>query len=142
MDVDTARILSIIGLLTVGSRGQAAYQRLSACLERLPSRSGLSQLGVNLGEGQYLSAHCLQESIMRWQDHIEQKADVLQGKPVIKGTRISVELILERLGDGWTDGHLLQSFPHLRAEHIRAAQAYAAVSLAADEFLFLNEPAA
>ena len=63
---------------------------------------------------------------MRRQDHIEQKPEVLCGKPVIKGTRISVELILERLGDGWKEDDLLQSFPQLGPEHIRAAQAYAA----------------
>jgi uncharacterized protein (DUF433 family) len=79
---------------------------------------------------------------MRWQDHIEQKPDVLCGKPVIRGTRISVELILERLGDGWKEEDILQSFPHLRPEHIRAAQAYAAAALAADETVFLSEPAA
>jgi len=80
--------------------------------------------------------------IVRWQDYIEQKPDVLRGKPVIRGTRISVELILERLGDGWTEDELIQSFPHLRPEHIRAAQAYAAAALASDEFVFLDESAA
>lgn len=79
---------------------------------------------------------------MRWQDHIERKPDVLCGKPVIKGTRIAVELILERLGDGWKEDDLLQSFPHLKADHIRAAQAYAAAALSTDEMLFANEPAA
>ncbi len=79
---------------------------------------------------------------MRWQDPIERKPDVLCGKPVIKGTRIAVELILERLGDGWKEDDLLRSFPHLKAEHIRAAQAYAAAAISTDELLFTNEPAA
>lgn len=79
---------------------------------------------------------------MRWQDHIEQRPEVLRGKPVIKGTRISVELILERLGDGWKEDDFLKAFPHLKPEHIQAAQAYAAAALATDEVLFLNEPAA
>lgn len=80
--------------------------------------------------------------MVSWRDYIERKPDVLGGKPVIKGTRISIELILQRLGDGWTEHELLQSFPHLRPEHIRAAQAYAAAALASDEFVFLDEPAA
>lgn len=80
--------------------------------------------------------------MMRWQDHIEQKPDVLCGKPVIRGTRISVELILERLGDGWKDEDLLQSFPQLSIEHLRAAQAYAAAALSSDETVFVPEPAA
>lgn len=79
---------------------------------------------------------------MRWQDHIEQKPEVLGGKPVIKNTRISVELILERLGDGWKEDDLLKSFPQLRHEHIQAAQAYAAAALSSDESIFVNEPAA
>jgi uncharacterized protein (DUF433 family) len=79
---------------------------------------------------------------MRWQDHIEHTPDVLGGKPVIKGTRISIELILERLGDGWNDDDILKSFPQLKAEHIRAAQSFASAALATDETLFLTEPAA
>ena len=79
---------------------------------------------------------------MRWQDYIEQRPEVLCGKPIIKGTRISVELILERLGDGWSQDDILQSFPHIKPEHIQAAQAYAAAALATDEILFLQEPAA
>lgn len=79
---------------------------------------------------------------MNWQDYIEQKPEVLRGKPVIRGTRISVELILERLGDGWSPEEILQSYPHLKAEHIQAAQAYAAAALATDEILFPKEPAA
>ncbi len=76
---------------------------------------------------------------MRWQDYIESNSKVMVGKPVIKGTRITVELILERLGDGWTDVELLASFPHLKPEHIRAAQAYAAAALATDEVIFLGD---
>lgn len=76
---------------------------------------------------------------MRWQDYIERNPKVMAGKPVIKGTRITVELILERLGDGWSEGELLAAYPQLKAEHIRAAQAYAAAALATDELVFLGE---
>jgi len=79
---------------------------------------------------------------MKWQEFIEQNPQVMLGKPVIKGTRITVELILERLGDGWTEAQLLESFPQLRPDHIRAAQAYAAAALAADETVFLSDDAA
>ncbi len=79
--------------------------------------------------------------MLNWRDHIEQRPDVLAGKPVFKGTRLSVELILERLGDGATEADLLESYPRLRPEHIRAAQAYAAASLAADETVFTDQPA-
>ena len=79
---------------------------------------------------------------MRWQDHVEHKPDVLGGKAVIKGTRIAIELILERLGDGWKEDDLLRSFPQLRREDIQAAQGYAAAALSKDELTFINEPAA
>lgn len=78
---------------------------------------------------------------MKWQDYIECDPEVMVGKPVIKGTRITVELILERLGDGWTEAELLKSFPRLTAEHIRAAQAYAAAALSSDELIFIGEDA-
>jgi len=70
---------------------------------------------------------------MLWQSHIEQNPDVMLGKPVIKGTRITVEFILERLGAGWTEAQLLHSHPHLKAEDIRAALIFAAKTLASDE---------
>jgi uncharacterized protein (DUF433 family) len=79
---------------------------------------------------------------MRWQDCVERNPKVMVGKPVIKGTRITVELILERLGDGWSEAELLVSFPHLKLDHIRAAQAYAAAALATDEIVFLGDDAA
>ena len=75
---------------------------------------------------------------MNWREHIERKPGVMMGKPVIKGTRITVELILERLGDGWSEDDLLEAFPHLAKEHVRAAQAFAADSLRTDAVVFLD----
>ncbi|MBI5763190.1 MAG: DUF433 domain-containing protein [Planctomycetes bacterium] len=76
---------------------------------------------------------------MKWQDHVSINPAVMAGKPCIKGTRITVELILERLGDGWTDAQIVEAYPHLQPEQIRAAQAYAAAALSNDEFIFLAE---
>ena len=64
------------------------------------------------------------------------------GKPVIKGTRITVELVLERRAAGWTEGQILESYPHLKSEQIRAALLYAAGALASDETVFLAEAGA
>ena len=72
---------------------------------------------------------------MSWQPYIERKPGVMGGNPVIKGTRITVQLILERLGDGWSDAQIIASFPQLKPEHIRAAQAYAAAALSSDEVI-------
>lgn len=61
--------------------------------------------------------------------HIEINPKVLMGKPVIKGTRISVELILEKLAAGETEADILQAHPRLTKENIKAALAFAALTL-------------
>ena len=62
---------------------------------------------------------------MNWEDRIVCNPDVLIGKPTIKGTRIAVELIFDRLADGWSTDDLLESYPRLAREDIQAAFAYA-----------------
>ena len=47
------------------------------------------------------------------------------GKPVVRGTRISVELVVELLAAGWSHAQILASYPHLSEEDIRACLAYA-----------------
>lgn len=54
---------------------------------------------------------------------------LLGGKPVIAGTRISVQLILEKLRDGWTLAELLSDYPQLTRDQIVAALAYAAEAM-------------
>jgi uncharacterized protein (DUF433 family) len=76
---------------------------------------------------------------MRWQDFIEQRPEIMLGKPIIKGTRITVEHILERLGAGWSERQLLDSYPHLHADQLRAALLFAASALSSDETVFLAE---
>ena len=73
---------------------------------------------------------------MTWQDYIERDPEVMLGKPVFKGTRLTVEFILERLGQGALIEELLESYAGLRPEHIRAAQAYAASVLRHDEVVY------
>lgn len=70
------------------------------------------------------------ESDMTITDRIEINPKVMLGKPVIRGTRVTVELILHKLGDGATEAELLDAYPQLKREDIRAAQAYAADTLA------------
>lgn len=61
---------------------------------------------------------------MIWQDYIVSDKNILIGKPTIKGTRISVELILELLSSGWSERQLLESYPQLKTDHIKAVFAY------------------
>ncbi len=64
-----------------------------------------------------------------WQAYIHSDKNILSGKPVIKGTRISVELIIDKLASGENVDEVLDSYPHLTKESIFACLAYAADSL-------------
>ena len=61
---------------------------------------------------------------MNWKDRIEVNPAVLVGKPIIKGTRISVELILDRMADGWSMEDVLSSYPHISREDVLAALSF------------------
>lgn len=63
---------------------------------------------------------------MRFEDYIEIRPGVRSGKPCFKGTRITVYDVLEYLAGGTTEAQLLEEFPALTPEHIRAALAFAA----------------
>ncbi len=63
-------------------------------------------------------------------DRIEINPKVMLGKPVIRWTRVTVELILHKLGEGSTEVELLDAYPQLKREDIRAAQSYAADTMA------------
>jgi uncharacterized protein (DUF433 family) len=63
---------------------------------------------------------------MSWRDRIVSDPAVLLGKPSIKGTRISVELILGWLANGWTHDMILHEYPQLADEDVLAALAFAA----------------
>jgi uncharacterized protein (DUF433 family) len=60
-----------------------------------------------------------------WRDRIVADPNVLVGKPVIKGTRISVELVLDLLAGGYTPEQILQQYDHLTLDDIHACLAYA-----------------
>jgi uncharacterized protein (DUF433 family) len=62
---------------------------------------------------------------MEWKDRITRDPAVLVGKPVIRGHRLSVEQILGHLASGWTEAELLENFPFLEIEDIRACLFYA-----------------
>jgi uncharacterized protein (DUF433 family) len=63
---------------------------------------------------------------MDWRDRIEVNPKILLGKPVIQGTRLAVEFIVELLAEGWDHEQILASYPQLTVEDIRAALSYAA----------------
>jgi uncharacterized protein (DUF433 family) len=73
-------------------------------------------------------------------DRIEINPKVMLGKPVIRGTRVTVELILRKLGEGATEADLLDAYPRLTRADIQAAIAYAADTLANEETVLVESP--
>jgi uncharacterized protein (DUF433 family) len=72
-------------------------------------------------------------------ERIEINPAVMMGKPVIRGTRITVELILHKLAEGATEAEMLEDYPHLTPKDIRAAIAYGAASVAHEEVVLLSD---
>ncbi len=58
---------------------------------------------------------------IHWEDDIEEQPEVMLGKPVFKGTRLTVEHILMELGGGMPEDEILRNYPRLKREHLRAA---------------------
>ncbi|MEJ7813161.1 MAG: DUF433 domain-containing protein [Gemmatimonadaceae bacterium] len=78
---------------------------------------------------------------MAWQDHITSDPGVLVGKPVVRGTRLSVDFLLGLFAAGWTPEQALASYPTLTSDGLRAAFEYAA-ELTRDEALHVMRPGA
>jgi uncharacterized protein (DUF433 family) len=74
-------------------------------------------------------------------ERIEINPAIMLGKPVIRGTRITVELILRKLAEGETESELREDYPHLTAVDIRAVIAYGAASVAHKEVVLLADSA-
>lgn len=71
-------------------------------------------------------------------NRIEMSPKVMMGKPVIRGTRIPVELILRKLGEGATETDLLNAYPRLTKADIQAAIGYAADTVAHEETVLVG----
>jgi len=69
-------------------------------------------------------------------ERIEMNPEIMGGKPVIRGTRVPVELVLRKLGAGMSAAAILADHPRLALEDIRAAQAFAADYLAGEELVY------
>jgi uncharacterized protein (DUF433 family) len=72
-------------------------------------------------------------------DRIQINPKIMLGKPVIKGTRVTVELILRKLSEGAAEADLLDAYPRLTREDIHAAIRYAADTVSREETIILNK---
>jgi len=73
---------------------------------------------------------------MDWKKYIHSDPEILMGKPVVKGTRLAVDFLMGLFAAGWTEQLILENYPTLNSEALRAVFAYAADCLR-DESLFL-----
>jgi uncharacterized protein (DUF433 family) len=70
---------------------------------------------------------------MSWQERIVIDPEILTGKPVIKGTRLAVEFIVDLLAQGWQEQEILRNYPGLTHEDIQACLSYASSMLRAEK---------
>lgn len=78
---------------------------------------------------------------MDWQQYIHSDPEILLGKPIIKGTRLSVEFILNLFSSGWTNQQILENYPAITVETLRAIFAFTADCMKEETFYVLNTEA-
>jgi uncharacterized protein (DUF433 family) len=74
---------------------------------------------------------------MDWRDRIVVDPEILVGKPVVRGTRIAVELIIDLLARGYTREHIVEQYDHLTVDDIHACLAYAGETLRSERVYIL-----
>ncbi len=79
---------------------------------------------------------------MNWKTYIHADSEVMTGKPVIKGTRLSVEFLLGLLADGWSEAQVLENYSQLSPEALQAVFAMVAEILREERIVPLDTDAA
>lgn len=80
-------------------------------------------------------------TIIEIEERIVVNPKIMVGKPIIRGTRIPVDSILKRLADGMSVGEILEEYPNLTGEDIRAALRYVSEVVAGEEIIPIMETA-
>ncbi len=76
---------------------------------------------------------------MNWKDRIVADPEVLVGKPIIKGTRLSVDFILSLFAEGWTESQVLENYPQIDMDDLKAVFAFAQACLAEEDYVALRK---
>ena len=71
---------------------------------------------------------------MNWREYIHSDAAVLAGKPVVRGTRLAADFLMGLFAAGWTHEQVLDSYPQLSSEALRAVFAFAAEAMHEESF--------
>ena len=100
-------------------------------VEPLWRRSKAERIGVLVLESRQVVCDILKAMRcgMNWQERIVIDPGILVGKPVVKGTRLAVEFIVDLLAQGWTEAQVLRNYPGLTREDIQACLSYASAVL-------------
>ena len=72
---------------------------------------------------------------MNYRERLEINPEIMMGKPIIKGTRITVELLLRKLSEGMSIEELLKAYPNLKPEDVYAVLSYSADVISKEEML-------
>ncbi len=72
---------------------------------------------------------------MPWQDHIELRSNVLSGKPVVRGTRLSAEFVLSLFANGWSQAQVLENYPQLSPAALQAVFAFSVQCMQDEQFV-------
>lgn len=79
---------------------------------------------------------------MTWREHIQSDPAILGGKPAVRGTRLAVDFLLGLLAEGWSQEQMLENYPQLTPEALRAVFAYASEALHDETFYSVDLGAA
>ena len=79
---------------------------------------------------------------MDWHQYIHSDPEILIGKPVVKGTRLSIDFILNLFANGWTQEQVLENYPTLTPDALRAVFAFAAECMSEEVLYTISEEAA
>jgi len=76
---------------------------------------------------------------MNWKERIVVNPDVLAGKPIVKGTRLSIEFLLGLLANGWTTDKILENYPQLSPSDLQAVFSFAQTCLQDEEYVMIKK---
>lgn len=76
---------------------------------------------------------------MTWKTRITTEPGVLAGKPIVKNTRLSVDFILSLFAEGWTESQVLENYPQLEREDLKAVFAFVQACMAEEDYVVLEK---
>lgn len=78
---------------------------------------------------------------MEWKDRIEIDPDICAGRPRIKGTRLTVEFLLGLKAEGWSEKKIIENYPHISGDDLRAVFAFVQTLIEEEKYLVLPHAA-